>query len=255
MGFAWAGHRVLPPTILPLLFLVTWCIYATDRLLDARAGLGPSCRERHSFHWRHRRTLAPLAMAAAGGAAVLIVMSISAAALKRNSIVGATALAYISADHIAKSVRGPLLERLRRRAPRELLVGILFTAGCVLPAWPRPHTATWLVAVYSFWIPAFYFAAVAWLNCVCIGKWESMQNPAAWRECFIVAAAGMVLCMLASHATPRAVALLACGSLSAVLLAMLDWRRHRLTPLALRAAADLVLLTPLLLIPFAELVR
>jgi hypothetical protein len=41
--------------------------------------------------------------------------------------------------------------------------------------------------------------------------------------------------------------LLAAGALSALLLAMLDSLRTRMTPLALRTGADFVLLTPLLL--------
>ena len=33
-----------------------------------------------------------------------------------------------------------------------------------------------------------------------------------------------------------------------MLIALLDWRRRKMTPLALRVAADLVLLTPLALL-------
>jgi hypothetical protein len=43
----------------------------------------------------------------------------------------------------------------------------------------------------------------------------------------------------------RIALLVASGAASALLLALLDRLRGRLTPLALRAAADLVLLTPL----------
>jgi hypothetical protein len=43
--------------------------------------------------------------------------------------------------------------------------------------------------------------------------------------------------------------LVAAGAASALLLALLDRLRRRLTPLALRAAADLVLLTPVLITP------
>jgi hypothetical protein len=51
------------------------------------------------------------------------------------------------------------------------------------------------------------------------------------------------------HATHFRVAnLLAAGTASAVLLALLDCTRSRLTPLALRVTADLVLLTPLVVI-------
>jgi hypothetical protein len=46
----------------------------------------------------------------------------------------------------------------------------------------------------------------------------------------------------------RSAALVASGAVSALLLALLDRLRSRLTSLALRAAADLVLLTPLALL-------
>jgi hypothetical protein len=60
----------------------------------------------------------------------------------------------------------------------------------------------------------------------------------------------LVLCVLAAaSAHPRPAALLAAGGASALLLALLDRNRARFSALALRAAADLVLLTPLALIP------
>jgi hypothetical protein len=43
--------------------------------------------------------------------------------------------------------------------------------------------------------------------------------------------------------------LILAGAVSALLLALLDRLRTHLTPLAIRAAADLVLLTPALLTP------
>ena len=49
---------------------------------------------------------------------------------------------------------------------------------------------------------------------------------------------------------PRIAAMLVTASLSAILLAVLDHYRHRLAPTALRATADLVLLTPIALVAF-----
>jgi hypothetical protein len=50
------------------------------------------------------------------------------------------------------------------------------------------------------------------------------------------------------HLQPRAAALLGTAAASALLLALLDRLRPRLTPLTQRALADLVLLTPLALV-------
>jgi hypothetical protein len=53
---------------------------------------------------------------------------------------------------------------------------------------------------------------------------------------------------------PRLALLLALVAASSLLLAWLDGARHRMDAVTLRAAADLILLTPLVLVP-VELVR
>ena len=57
----------------------------------------------------------------------------------------------------------------------------------------------------------------------------------------------MLACVL-FQPQPRSAALVAAGAASALMLALLDLVRNRLTPLALRVSADLVLLTPLTLL-------
>ena len=65
LSFAWVVHLRLPPWVPALLMLAVWAVYVADRLLDARTALTSrnvdSLRERHLFHWRHRRVLLPLA--------------------------------------------------------------------------------------------------------------------------------------------------------------------------------------------------
>ena len=67
-----------------------------------------------------------------------------------------------------------------------------------------------------------------------------------WAALFL-AFAGLLLALAARPTHTRFVALLLAGAASALLLALCDRLRPRITPLALRTAADLVLLTPLLL--------
>jgi hypothetical protein len=147
---------------------------------------------------------------------------------------------------------------------KELLVAVLFTAGCVLPAWSRLHVLE--VREFSrlwFWIPAAYFAALAWLNCSSIARWESRvntndredaaifahtrQRPQAFAA-LVIACTGLLLAIPASASRPRTAELLLAGAASALMLAWLDRTRMRMTPIALRATADLVLLTPLVLL-------
>jgi hypothetical protein len=65
----------------------------------------------------------------------------------------------------------------------------------------------------------------------------------------------MMIALLLWAAFPHSALLLAAGGVSALLLAFLDRRRRRISPVDLRASADLVLLTPALLIPLEWLTR
>ena len=233
----------------------------------AESSAWPALRERHYFHWRNRRLFLPLALAAACVAGVVALTLLPSFVREQGSILAVAALAYFSGVHAA-----PWLERRRLSLPRlvskEFLVAVLFTAACILPAWARLRLSeaqelslTWL------WIEGIYFVALAWLNCRFIAGWETEKSdreagarrrgigpfklfadPSTnFSAAVLLAFAGILLACLASGSHVRASALLAAGALSALLLATLDSLRTRLTPLALRAGADLVLLTPLLL--------
>jgi hypothetical protein len=264
LGFAWSAHLHLAWPVLLVLALATWAIYISDRLLDARAGLGSAARaalrERHFFHWRHRRVLAPLAAAAvcsAGGMALALIPSIVFAC---GAVLAAASLAYFYGVHARHETARSTTSFPAGVVCKELLAALLITAGCVLPSWPRFHasagqgSAIWLV-----WAPCVYLAALMWLNCWCITKWESAPDAvlqrrsrrpgtktlAPFEAAALLALCGMLLAMLAAASSGRSAALLAAGGASALLLALLDQLRTRMTPLALRSAADLVMLTPL----------
>jgi hypothetical protein len=64
-----------------------------------------------------------------------------------------------------------------------------------------------------------------------------------------------MLAVVFGHQQPRPAALITAGAASALLLALLDRGRSLLTPLALRTAADLALLSPVLLTPLVLLAR
>jgi hypothetical protein len=127
----------------------------------------------------------------------------------------------------------------------------LFTAGCVLPTLSRIRTASNLALSWPLLVSAVFFAALAWLNCHAIERWESQGHSRIFPAACLVGLAGVVLAASAVFVHPNFAALLAAAAESAILLAILDHLRTRLTPLALRSAADLVLLTPIFLIPLA----
>jgi hypothetical protein len=290
-AFAWTAHVPLSGRVLLVLALATWCAYVSDRILDARvlgaetlgprpsggrvsgrqtgadSSMWPALRERHYFHWFHRRLFVPLAAVAACTAGISALTFLPSFVRERGFILAAAALAYFSGVHAA-----PWLERrrlsLRRLVSKEFLVAVLFTAGCILPAWSRlrlsgaqEFSLTWL------WVEGIFFAALAWLNCRFIAKWETEKSDREAGEqsrrigifklftvhspnlsvAVLLASAGFLLACVAFGPHARASALFAAGTLSALLLATLDSLRARMTPLALRAGADFVLLTPLLL--------
>jgi hypothetical protein len=242
------------------------------RVPPARNGtessMWPALRERHYFHWRNRRLFVPLALAAACVAGVVALTLLPSFLRERGSILAAAALAYFSGVHAA-----PWLERRRLLRPRlvskEFLVAVLFTAGCILAVWSRLRgSGAHESLLWRIWIPGIYFAALAWLNCRLIATWEGEKNDreagalrrrivtfklfhalsTSFSVAVLLASAGFALACLAFGSHSRASALLAAGALGALLLATLDGLRARITPLALRAGADLVLLTPLVLL-------
>lgn len=242
LAFAWIARVRLPLWVLLLQVLVVWTVYVGDRLLDARAGLrrwdrksAGDLRERHYFHWRHRRVLAPMAAAAACAAAAIVLHWMPPATRARDSVLAAASLAYFTSVH-ATSIAG----QARRIFSKELLVGVLFTVGCALPV--APHVE-WRI----FAAPLAFLAALAWLNCRAIERWESGGQGIA-RVAILMAAAGATAAAFVLAVDARAAALLAAGAASALLLAVLDGARRRVSQVTLRAAADLVLLTPALLL-------
>jgi hypothetical protein len=250
LAFAWAAGVSLPLWVPVLLALVTWSAYIFDRLLDARTGLRTrqfsQLRLRHTFHWRHRRIFLPVAFASALVAAAILLVSLPSFARAPDSVLAAATLAYFSGVHSRRRVPAWLAPLLSK----EFLVGLLFTLGCAVPAFTR------LRAINAFTTLPFImllacFAALAWLNCHAIASWEARptarRTGIAVRAC-ILAFAALLLATLAGPAHPRFAILLAAAAGSALLLALLDRHRCRFTSLALRAAADLVLLAPALIL-------
>ena len=256
-AFAWAVHVRVPAWAPLVLALIAWAMYIGDRLLDARAGMQSPpmhrMRERHHFHWHYRRILLPVALAAAVLAALVIVMRLPARARMPDTALAAATLAYFSGIHSRGRIR-PVEWLLSTFSSRAFLIGVLFTAGCLLPAASQVAPAASVPVARVLAWPAVFFAALAWLNCHAIGHWESARSERAPTgivgKAGLVAATGFALAFLMGGTAPRIGGLVIAGTGSALLLALLERMRTRLTPLALRAAADLVLLTPAILLLF-----
>lgn len=247
LSFAWAAGVHLPFWVPVLLALGTWCVYVGDRLLDAgralRSGALETMRERHFFHWRHRRVLIPLAGAAAMVAAAIVFSQMPASIREHDSVLGLAALAYFSGVHAPGA---PGQRWLARLWPKELVVGVLFTVGCAVPTLTRAHGTMLLEPGTALLLPALsFYAALAWLNCAAIDRWESENRSSMGSVAAAIGAGAFATALLAIPFSPRLSVLCGACAASALMLAWLDRQRGRLTPLALRCAADLVLLTPI----------
>lgn len=258
--WAWAFGRALqaplPAWALGLLALIVWTIYVGDRLLDALGGLRDPMRhplkERHYFHWRNRRLLAPLAAVAAIAAAWIVHQRLPGLAIRQDSVVAVAAVAYFSGVHSRSSLPRWVQRTAARLFSREFAVGAIFSAGCSLPVLSalrmHGHLASWPRLL----VLALFFALLAWLNVRAISDWEDSPSPApaqrvGWLAVAIGAMGLSAAVLLAASGSEGVAAVLMSGSLSAGLLALLNRLRPTLTSLTLRIGADFVLLTPLLL--------
>lgn len=260
-AFAWALGVAVPTGAEAVLGLAVWTIYIVDRLLDARPGHEATARhllqERHFFHWRHRRVLAPAAVAAGLTAFAGVAWRLSGFDLRRDSWVAAATLVYFSGVHTRSMVPKRVVRLGRRLVSREIVVGLIFSAGCVLPLFSTRLEAGKFPA--AFWCVPACFAALAGLNVHAIGHWEDHPLDDRMRAVLLPAIGlGTIAMGMAAYwasPEPRISAVLAAGSLSALLIAALDRLRPRMTPLAIRAAADMVLLTPLAIAAWQLLAR
>jgi hypothetical protein len=249
LAFAFSARVQLPIWLSFVLALATWAFYIGDRLLDGYRALLRSdaalLRDRHRFHWQHRRIFLPLAIASSFAVLALALHFMPIAARPRNTVLAAAAFAYFSSVH---SPAGFPFPRLRRalRIPKEPLVGLIFAAACALPAWSRISAGR-----LSFLPLVLVFAALAALNCEAIETWESAPGwptgtvrIARWS--FLLALASLLLASVAAFLHhPRYAALLIAATASSLAIAMLDRYRRQMHPTTLRAAVDLILLTPL----------
>jgi len=247
---------VLPWSAAAAMFLAVWMLYATDRLLDARlldtrtAAALPELEERHRFHHRHKKAfLAGTACASVMLAALL--PRIDPAALRLYALLASLLFAYFFLIHIYPSNHSSVGSH---RLPKELAVGVFFPAAVFIPTVARaPGLRLTLVPA------ALLFAAVCTLNCLYLYAWEhpGSRESAHWTTRFATRhlreLSGMtaLLCCVVFAFETRGVGLLVVASgVSALLLLLLHLQRDRFAAIHLRAAADMALLTPLLLIFF-----
>lgn len=228
---------------LPLaLAMGTWLFYVADRLLDAHFAPADTLRARHHFHRVHQGAFVVAALPVSVGLALLV------ARMPRSLLLEYVALGLLSLVYLA-CVHLPA--RPLRWFPKEFAVALLFAAATALPAWDEARRrAAGMPRSHPLLLLCPLFAALCWLNCMAIDEWEAEESPRLQsnlraRQLALLTAVGGLLCLGGLfNDGARALAILAAAS--ATLFLLLD--RSRLQVSARRIAADLVLLTPLLLL-------
>jgi hypothetical protein len=248
---AYANHVQLPLSSTLSMALAVWMLYAADRLMDARLlDIDPTHHEgleaRHYFHHRHRSTFL-IGIVLSSIALAILLPRLEAAAIHLYLILGGLVSGYFILIHATRSAH---------RLPKEIAVGLCFAAATFIPTVARrPDLRLPLLP------SALLFAALCSLNCLFIYFWEHEDSPADHPVHTITRLAlnnlpqlTILLTLVAAaltlldHRTPWPIPCsIAC---STALLLVLHNHRLAIAPITLRAAADLALTTPLLLLLF-----
>jgi hypothetical protein len=243
-----SGLRVVFPEAAAL-FLTAWLIYLADRLTDTFSlDATGEISLRHRFCGRHRSAWIAAIIFLSGIDAWLLARHVDAEVLKFGAYVGAVAVLYFLINYASA--------RLWRAVPlKELTIGSVFAAGTVTAVLPRLSELEG-----PLWLTLVLFALLCSLNCVCIAFWERPLDEAQAREsiattwptgvryvipsalCIVVSA------LLASRWSVPLAVVNSCIALSALVLAALHALREPVARDDRTALADLVLLTPLIML-------
>jgi uncharacterized membrane protein YfcA len=239
--------------------LAVWMLYAGDRLLDTR-GLTDAhplavhdLEARHLFHHRHRGSFLA-GTSVAGVALAALLPRLDPTAMRLYLILGALLVVWFLAVHATRKAR---------RLPKEIAVGLFFSAATFIPTVARAPAAHQPFLRLELMPLAILFAALCSLNCLFIYAWEHdgssiayAQSPHATTRLAVahlpalVAGAAIAGVAFTVSSPGQVKAIPAACALASVLLLVLHRNRHRFSRTSLRAAADLALLTPALLLPF-----
>jgi hypothetical protein len=249
--FAWTFGAHLNLALRALLFLTAWLIYLGDRFADTiRLPAGTPISLRHAFCREH--------MAAWWVAVVVIFVLDLALALRTLDLqmlllggtLGAICALYLFVNHSLGGKWRPL-------PMKEKAIGILFAAGTTLAVVGQLPGVT-----IAFGVAVTLFAILCTYNCLSIAAWERELDAAQGKASFLtgwpavagalrpigyaIALAALGFAIFWRFAFPLGLCLLA----SALLLVWLN-RAPGLARDKRTALADLVLLTPLVVLPFA----
>jgi hypothetical protein len=221
------------------MFVAVWVLYAADRLLDARElGGGAEVSGLEARHWFHHEHRVAFRWGVAMGCVVLAALlpSLMGAELRLYAVLGALLVGWFLVIHTAGRVSA-------RPLPKEFVVGVFFAAAVFIPTVAR---TPWMRA--GLVVTAVLFGAVCSLNCLFIFAWEhegvadlEAHASTRWASRWVgwMGVGLMVVCFVFGGSLITTTV-----GVSAGLLVVLHLVRGRVERTTLRALADLVLLTP-----------
>jgi hypothetical protein len=249
--FAWSFGAHLNFSLRALLFLTAWLIYLADRFADTiRLPAEAPISLRHRFCRKHMVAwwLAIVVIFFVGVALALRTLDLQILLL--GGTLGALCLLYL---FINQSLAG----NWRPLPVKEKAIGILFAAGTTLAVVGQLPGLT-----ISFGAGVILFAILCTLDCLSIAAWERELDVAQGKASFMTS---VPIAARALNSIGYAIALAAIGcaifwrfafplwlclGASALLLVRLN-RAERQPPDSRTALADLVLLTPLIVLLFS----
>ncbi|HTW23752.1 MAG TPA: hypothetical protein VMD78_09135 [Candidatus Baltobacteraceae bacterium] len=249
--FARALRVHLPPVVTLVMALVIWLIYVADRILDSyRTEQGAPQAARHRFYRAHRLAFLPAFLTVLLGTAWMSYADLGFKLWRDGLLLAAVVGGYFALVHL-------LGTRAQKWFPKEIAVATLFGIGTFLPVGvniQRLHA--------RFLLPFLLFLLVLWMNTLLIeySEWVTLRGRDAERPhestvllgrhlaAFGFAVGALALCATAGGWFPLTRPILLAEGLSALALGVLGWQWRRISSYAVRVAADVVLLTPLLLL-------
>jgi hypothetical protein len=242
--FARTQHVFLPIPSRAALFATAWLIYLADRVGDSFSiPPGAPISRRQQFARRHRAFLFGL-IGIATAADLVAILRLDRRTAIAGSIVGSGSAVYL--------VLNQFFGRTWSTLPvKEIAIGALFAGGVVASFGTTGAHA----------VPFAWFATLCMLNCISIAFWEQQLDAEQQRISLatrfsnlraLPSTACVALALIAISCAARSqngIVLLTIATSSALLLLL------NVFPLQTdkrTALADLVLLTPLLALPFAS---
>jgi hypothetical protein len=245
-GRAFGSVRAMPACA--TLFLTAWLIYLIDRFADTLPLRNTPGTARHGFCRQHRVECIALMAMIAGAVGWLALAWLDRKLLTVGAFIAIASLIYLVVNHWRSS-------SWRRMPVKETAIAFLFASGTAIAPLLVSQSITrgmlMTIGCYAF---------LCFVNCVCIAAWErdldarhgnvSLMTrwPTLGKYVGISAVIFSTFCLIVAQFFSAESRLFYCTATSAALLALLDLLRKLIPHDDRTALADLVLLTPLLLL-------